>query len=267
MARFSRLPSARAGRRARRRADARERDGPAGRRPVHLLPVLMSVEETPSSRGITADTRMRRPRVTEVDGRRLSSAGHALVVAVLALVIGLLLDAPGLHKTAFNEPPGTQRTVALAITGAARDHEPRALPRPAALLAEVGARHRSGDDTIDTRVALPPPPTQTIAPALGDRRSGPRTSRGTGKAFTPTHPLRLWVAGDSLVIDPGYALQRAALASPRDQERRRVDGRIGDRARPARRVQLVPRDPPRAEGAAPERRRALRSAATTTRGT
>ena len=31
-------------------------------------------------------------------------------------------------------------------------------------------------------------------------------------AFTPKQKLRLWVAGDSLVITPGYSIVRAAAA-------------------------------------------------------
>jgi hypothetical protein len=56
-------------------------------------------------------------RAAEIDGRRLSSAGRALAVILLTLVFGLLLDARGLHKSAFNQPAGTERTVALALTG------------------------------------------------------------------------------------------------------------------------------------------------------
>ena len=47
------------------------------------------------------------------------------------------------------------------------------------------------------------------------------------KAFTPTDPLRLWVAGDSLIIDTGYALERAALATPVIKDVGGVDGKIG----------------------------------------
>jgi hypothetical protein len=171
-------------------------------------------------------TRIRRARVTEVDGRRLSSAGHAMVVAALALAIGLLLDAPGLHKSAFNEPAGTQRSVALALTKPLEGMSHALfLDRPRSWLKD--ALGRSGDDTIDTRVVvLPPPPTKTSGPALETGAAVPGEP-GKGKAFTPANPLRLWVAGDSLVIDPGYALQRAALASKAIKSVGTVDGRIG----------------------------------------
>jgi hypothetical protein len=170
-----------------------------------------------------------RRREVEIEGRRLGSAGHAIVVMLLALLLGLLLDAPGLHKTAYNESPGTHRTVALAITGAldATSHALR-LDRPRHWVK--GALGRTGDDSINTVVAVPAP-----APVVA---KGPRPVRTTGaavpghpgirrRAFTPAKPLRLWVAGDSLVIDPGYALQRAALATPVIKSVGGVDGRIG----------------------------------------
>jgi uncharacterized protein len=171
---------------------------------------------------------IRRPREVEVEGRRLGSAGRALAVILLALAFGLLLDAPGLHKSAFNESRGTHRTVALALTGplASTSHA-LLLDRPRSWLKS--ALGRSGDDSIDTTIVVPatPPVTQ-----------GPRIVRTTGaavpgdpsvkpRAFTPAKPLRLWVAGDSLVINPGYALQRAALATPVIESVGGVDGRIG----------------------------------------
>jgi uncharacterized protein len=172
--------------------------------------------------------RLRRPQRAEVDGRRLTSAGHALGVIALALAFGLLLDARGLHKTALNESDGWQRSVALAITGPLEDTSHALfLDRPRAWVKS--ALGRSGDDSVDTTVAVPAP-----AP----RARGPRPVLETGaavptdptvgrRAFTPARPLRLWVAGDSLVVEPGYALQRAALATPVITSVGGVDGKIG----------------------------------------
>jgi hypothetical protein len=172
--------------------------------------------------------RLRRPARAEVDGRRLASAGHALGVMVLALVFGLLLDARGLHKTAVNESPGWQRSVAVALTGTLADtSHALLLDRPRSWVKS--ALGRSGDDAIDTRVVVP-----TAAPHV----AGPRPVLETGaavpgdpavrrRAFAPGRPLRLWIAGDSLVIEPGYALQRAALATPVITSVGGVDGKIG----------------------------------------
>ena len=43
------------------------------------------------------------------EGRRLSTAGRALVVMVLALVLAALLNAQNIYKSVYNKPEGTQR--------------------------------------------------------------------------------------------------------------------------------------------------------------
>ena len=73
--------------------------------PENLLPPLPPEDDETRTveRVLPADTppspppRRRRPRREEDDGppRRLWSAGHALIVCVLALAIGLLLERAG----------------------------------------------------------------------------------------------------------------------------------------------------------------------------
>ena len=172
-----------------------------------------------------------RPRPRD-DGprRRQWSAGHAVIVSVLALAIGLLLNAPGIHKSAYNKSDGWQRDVALALTGPLADvSHALLLDRPRkAVQALVG---RSGDDEIDTDIALPsvPPPAATppSAPAPPAPTSPtPPTKKPRKVAFTPERKLKLWVAGDSLVITPGYAVVRATGASPVLESVGGVDGRV-----------------------------------------
>jgi hypothetical protein len=160
----------------------------------------------------------------------LWSAGHALIVCVLALAIGVLLNAPGAHKSAFNKSDGWQRDVALAVTGplAGVSHA-LLLDRPRkAVQAVMG---RSGEDEIDTQIALPstPVPVQQ-APTQRPGSNKPGGSKAAAKprkeAFTPKRKLKIWIAGDSLVITPGYAIIRAAGASPVMQSVGGVDGRI-----------------------------------------
>ncbi len=162
------------------------------------------------------------PRLGD-DGRRLGTAGHALVVCLLALVFGALLTAPGMHKSAFNRQPGTGREVALAITGplASVSHA-LLLDRPRHLLQD--AIGRGSADTIDTEIALPAPTTTTPTPTPTNPTRTPTAPARV--AFTPTKKLRLWVAGDSLVITPGYSIARAALASPVIQTVGGIDGHI-----------------------------------------
>jgi len=144
------------------------------------------------------------------------------VIAVFGVLLGLLLDAPGLHKSAVNQPEGWQRSVAVALTGRLdRISHAVYLDRPRAELKS--ALGRAQDDRIDTNIDIPiaaaPAPTTTSGEAA--------TQRPPGKtAFSPAHPLRVWVAGDSLVISPGYALLRAVDHARSIQSVGGVDGQV-----------------------------------------
>jgi len=175
--------------------------------------------------------RRARPEGDDGPPRKLASAGHALVVCVLALAIGLVLNAPGAHKNAYNKPAGWQRDVALALTGplAGVSHA-LLLDRPrAGVQTAVG---RSGNDDIDTDLGLPPTSVATTTPATTVPRATtkkPRAATPTPPkkpAFSPKRKLRIWIAGDSLVITPGYAIVRAAGSSPAMEPVGTVDGRV-----------------------------------------
>ena len=137
-------------------------------------------------------------------------------------MIGLLLDAPGLHKSAFNQPAGWQRTVALDFTGGLqRVSHAVYLDRPrSALKSALG---RSHDDRIDTNIDIPvaavPPPNAVVGSAASEP-SAPK------RAFSPAHPLRLWIAGDSLIVSPGYALLRTIEYSRSIKSTGGVDSQI-----------------------------------------
>ena len=160
----------------------------------------------------------RRPRARIGEGgRRLQSAGAAIAVAFGAVSISLLLNAPGLHKSAQIQPEGWKRDVALAVTGPLESVSGALLldqPRRG-LKAALG---RSGDDEIDTEVGGParPSPDRTPKPAPPPKR----------ERFTPDRPLRLWVAGDSLVVVPGESVLRAAGSSRVLEPVGPVEGRI-----------------------------------------
>ena len=157
-----------------------------------------------------------RRRIGE-DGRRLHSAGSAIVVAILALLVGVLLNAPGLRKSAAIQPEGWKRDLALALTEpAASISDALLIDRPRrALKAVLG---RSEDDEIDAGVAVPEPPleeTPAVAPNPPPRQK-----------FTPTRPLRIWIAGDSLVVVPGQSILRAVGERRAIEPIGDVDGRI-----------------------------------------
>ncbi len=160
-------------------------------------------------------TRRRHPRRrVDEDGRRLHSAGSAIVVALLALFVGALLNAPGLHKSAEIQPEGWKRDVALAVTGVlASVSGALFLDQPRrGLQAVLG---RSGDDEIDTGIAVPEPPPDS-APVTPPTR----------EKFTPTRPLRIWIVGDSLVVVPGHSILRAVGERRAIEPIGEVDGRI-----------------------------------------
>jgi uncharacterized protein len=157
----------------------------------------------------------RRTRRTE-DGRRLHSAGAAIGVSLAALVVSAFLNAPGLHKSATIQAEGWERDVALAVTRPlASVSEVLLVDRPRrALKAALG---RSEDDEIDTAVAVPEPqPSPAEPPAAPPRR----------EKFSPERKLRLWIAGDSLVVVPGQSLLRAAGGSPVIEPLGTIEGRI-----------------------------------------
>lgn len=152
-----------------------------------------------------------------------------------ALAISLLLNAPGVHKKAYNQDAGWQRDVSTALTGPlASVSGVLLLDRPReAVQAVIG---RSGEDEINAEVVLAEADEQAggagaaagsgasaaETPAVA-KPSAPATPRKI--AFTPKKKLKLWVAGDSLVITPGYAILRAAGATP-VIDGLAVDGRV-----------------------------------------
>lgn len=168
----------------------------------------MSDNETPRRRP--------RPRTGE-GGRRLHSAGAAIVVSFGGLLIALLLNAPGLHKSATIQPEGWKRDTALAVTGPLETVSGALLlDRPRrALKAVLG---RSDDDRIDTAVVVAPAPEEPDVdhtPAAPPKR----------EKFSPKRKLRIWIAGDSLVVVPGESLLRAA-AGNRAVTSGKIEGRI-----------------------------------------
>jgi hypothetical protein len=163
------------------------------------------------------ERRRRRPRPrTGEGGRRLHPAGSAIVVSLVGLVLALLLNAPGLHKSATIQPEGWKRDLALGVTGPLEDVSSALfLDRPRrALKAALG---RTDDDRIDTEVVAAPKPTPPItAPAKPAKRV----------KFTPRKKLRIWIGGDSLVIVPGESVLRAIAGNRAFDTVDAIEGRI-----------------------------------------
>jgi hypothetical protein len=167
----------------------------------------------------TSERHRRRPRPrTGEGGRRLHSAGSAIVVSLTALVVGLFLNAPGLHKSATIQEEGLKRDVALAVTGPLESVSGALLlDRPRrALKATLG---RSADDEVDTDVVTAPKPPPT-APVTSPTAPPKRVK------FTPRKKLRIWIAGDSLVIVPGESVLRAIAGNRAFDAVDAIEGRI-----------------------------------------
>ncbi len=188
---------------------------------------LAARRSTPRARrALTSEPPEGRRRNRTPDGRRYSSAGNGLIVAVLALIFGALLNAPGMHKASFNKEPGAERDVALAITGGlAGVSGALQLDRPRQLVQSVAGR--SDADEIDVAIVIPDATAKPKPKPIKGTTPKPAVAKPPGKPkFTPQKKLRLWVAGDSLVITPGYSIVRAAGGSPVIESVGGVDGQV-----------------------------------------
>ncbi len=160
--------------------------------------------------------------------RRLHPAGQAIVVGIAALLLGAFLNARGLHKTAQSMNPSWKRDAGLALVKplqSVSDAVGLDYPRRG-LQAILG---RSGDDDIVTSIVIPPPPP--TPPPVGPPKHNTKPPKHhpttpppppppppppvapppppKKAAFSPKHPLRVYIGGDSLIIVPGESLLRA----------------------------------------------------------
>ena len=92
--------------------------------------------------------------------RRPSAAGHVIVVGLVALLVGALLNAPGIRKTALGQPVGWERDVSTAFANPLYDVS-HALYFDRLRQGLKDLLGRSSDDNVNTR--LPSPTTTTPA--------------------------------------------------------------------------------------------------------
>ena len=248
MARFSRLPVLGQAAVLALALMLTQRPGARGRGTVHLLPVLMTDsplrpplpdDETRTLERAAPDTSAPRgprrepspPRRTTgrpgdsgARATRSSSASSRWPSASCS-------NAPGIHKSAYNQPDGWQRDVALAFTGPLADvSDALLLDRPRkGVQALVG---RSDEDEIDTDLGLPAPaPSRTPTGATSGR---PDALGRTGRAeASGAEEARVLAEAEAAPLDR----RRLARDHPglRDPPRRRVEprDRVGGRRRRA----------------------------------
>jgi uncharacterized protein len=128
--------------------------------------------------------------------RRRLPAGKVLVIGLVALLVGAMLNAAGIRKTALGQPVGWRRDLATFFANPLYDlsHGLGITGLRSGLKDLLG---RSSDDAVNSR--LPSPTNHTLSP-------GPTPTTLPRQAFSPTHPARLWVGGDSLSDTPGSSL-------------------------------------------------------------
>jgi uncharacterized protein len=138
-----------------------------------------------------------------------TSAARGIVVLSLGLALAALLDAEGLRKQAQIQPQGFERRLALALTkplvSASRTVH-LTTPRHELQLA-IGREH---EDTIDSEVHLGLPPPAGPLPAPRGHRPKSIRKPVAKPRVTAAHPLRVWVAGDSLAQVPGEGIERVS---------------------------------------------------------
>ena len=147
-------------------------------------------------------------------GRRPLAVGKVLVVMIVAALVGGLLNAAGIRKTAASQPVGIRRDLARLVA------EPLYAVSHTLRIDEVrkgiqSVTGRSGDDDIDSE--LPDPKVRADAPPPPPQK----------RAFSPFVPARTWVGGDSLSITPGQSFVTAApVTQVVDVVGGDVDGRV-----------------------------------------
>ncbi|HEY5388316.1 MAG TPA: DUF459 domain-containing protein [Thermoleophilia bacterium] len=137
-------------------------------------------------------------------GRRRRTAASALVAILVAFVLGVLLNAPAMKKTAMELPFGGQRSFRLALVSpvAGVSHWVF-LDRPARLAAAALGKPDPGPAPVEVVVVKTRP---TPRPTSASGRPLPKPAGKPLRKPYAGHPMRLYIAGDSMVGIPGMAL-------------------------------------------------------------
>ena len=137
--------------------------------------------------------------------------GTVWIIGLVCLLVGAMLNAPGIRRTALSQEVGWRRDTAKLFGNSLYDvSHALLLDRPRVGIQELIGR--SGQDDVD--FDLPGPtigrgPTGTTLPG-----TPPTTVKPVKKpAFSPSKQLRLWIGGDSLSITPGESVINQAAAT------------------------------------------------------
>jgi hypothetical protein len=140
----------------------------------------------------------RRERETK-EGRRVASAGKTIVVVAFGLLMAALLNADSLVASIDGESFGNSRTVGLALAHPVRTVSHwTGLNLPRKLIDDIA-------NPPPAPIALPPHHSTTTVPATLPGGTPAPTSPTTSTTIparrtpTPAQPLKVWLAGDSLM--------------------------------------------------------------------
>jgi hypothetical protein len=137
-----------------------------------------------------------------IPGDQGMPAGRVIGVMIVALVIGLILNAPDIRRTAERQEAGWKRDMAVAVIQPF-DWFSRAL--------NLDAPH----NLIDAAIGRPPdqvaaPATTTTAPSSDTTLETTTTTSAPRREVTAADPLRMFIGGDSMVGQFGPMLENTA---------------------------------------------------------
>ncbi len=167
----------------------------------------------------------------EATARRVMSVARLWLVCAVALMVGALLNAPGIRKTALSQPVGWKRDAATFLANPLYDvSHALLLDRIREGIQDAIGRH--GDDDVNEHL---PSPTlddgspSTTSPTPSGNPSSPTTSTTQAPqklVFSTSSPMRLWVGGDSLSVTPGESLINLAPSTGVINALGPVDGHV-----------------------------------------
>ncbi|MDQ1441630.1 MAG: uncharacterized protein QOG97_1858 [Acidimicrobiaceae bacterium] len=133
----------------------------------------------------------------EVEGRKTVSAGQAIVVALLAMVMAAFLNADSLVASIEGQSFGTSRSIGLSLARPTKTISHwTGLNLPRKLIDEL-AEHQPPRVALPKPLPLPRTPPSTSA--NGAPVSTTTTTVAPRRAPTAQQPLKVWLAGDSLM--------------------------------------------------------------------
>jgi hypothetical protein len=158
-----------------------------------------------------------------------TSAGRAIGMVLISLVLAALLCADALVQIAERQPFGTTRDIALSVTRTIRSaSEATRLDRPREWLVELTGGELpssvAGEEldvptaTAPTTPELKPPTGPKPNPHLGTTTTVPPTTTTTlppHRTPTPESPLVVVMFGDSMMGNVAIGFQRMATSEPR----------------------------------------------------